>query len=307
MKYALAVLISALAALLLPAQAENNAAAISAPAVVEQGGRGALYRIRHEASTVWLFGTVHVGRPEFARLGGAVEHALAQVDRLVLELDIRDNTSLQRAMDRYGLYPEDDGIERHVAADTLAQLQRTLAGFGIELAQVRRMRPWMVTNLLIGLELDRNGYRRQYAAEYILIEGAAGKPVRELETVEYQMSLFDGMNEALQEAYLREALDELESGRALAKASELIETWAAADLAKLEAHGRTLLTEDTKTAEFMRRVLLDGRNPQMASKVEALLREEGNSFVGVGTLHLLGETGLPALLRQRGYQVERVY
>lgn len=307
MKFALAILLSAVAALLLPAHAENNAAGTTAPASGLTKGRGALYQIQHEGRTAWLFGTVHVGRPEFAPLGGAVERALAQADRLVLELDIRDNAPLQRAMGKYGLYQEGDGIERHVAADTLAQLQRTLAGFGIELANVRRMRPWMVANLLMGLDLDRNGYHRQYAAEYILLAGAAGKPVRELETVEYQMSLFDGMDDALQEVYLREALAELESGQALSKARVLIETWAAADRVTLEAHCRAMLEEETKTAEFTRRVLLGERNPGMANKVEALLREEGSSFVGVGMLHLLGEDGLPALLRQRGYRVERVY
>jgi uncharacterized protein YbaP (TraB family) len=30
-------------------------------------------------------------------------------------------------------------------------------------------------------------------------------------------------------------------------------------------------------------------------------------FIGVGLLHLLGANGLPELLAQRGYLVERVY
>lgn len=45
----------------------------------------------------------------------------------------------------------------------------------------------------------------------------------------------------------------------------------------------------------------------MASKIEALLREDETTFVGGGLLHMVGETGVPILLRQRGYEVEKLY
>ncbi len=57
----------------------------------------------------------------------------------------------------------------------------------------------------------------------------------------------------------------------------------------------------------MQQVLLARRNPAMAHKIELLLKSERASFVGVGLLHLVGEAGLPSLLRQRGYQVEKLY
>jgi len=308
MKYALALLLSAVAALLAPAQAENNPPTSSAlPDAPAAHGRGALYRVQHDGHTAWLFGTVHVGRPDFAPLGSTVERALAQAGRLVLELDIRDNAPLQQAMSRHGLYPQHDDIEQHVSADTLAQLQHTLDDFDIPFAQVRRMKPWLIANLLLGLDLDRHGYRRRDAAEYLLLAAAPGKPVQELESVDYQMSLFDGMDEALQEDYLRETLAELGNGQALQKTRALLDAWAAGDSTTLDAHWQELLAENTRTAEFTQRVLLGQRNPAMADKVEALLRTEDSSFVGVGMLHLLGEGGLPALLRQRGYRVERVY
>jgi uncharacterized protein YbaP (TraB family) len=45
----------------------------------------------------------------------------------------------------------------------------------------------------------------------------------------------------------------------------------------------------------------------MAAAIEHIMHDTPVSFVGVGLLHLLGKQGLPQLLRQRGYQVERVY
>lgn len=312
MKLKLAVLLI-VAGFLQPAHAENNAAASAAIQAARAAtaqpapARGALYRIHHEGRTAYLYGTIHVGRPEFVPLGAEVERALAQAHKLVLELDIRDERPLQGALQKHGLYAEGDGIESHLSAQTMTRLRQTLERFGMPLAQVQRMKPWLVANLLMGLDLDRNGYRRQYGAEYALLASASGKTIGELETAEYQMSLFDSMDAAQQEAYLNEAMTELDDGRALKKARALIDAWAGADHAGVERVWKELREEDTSTSAFTQRVLLDQRNPDMANKVEALLREEERSFVGVGMLHLIGDGGLPALLRQRGYRVERVY
>ena len=45
----------------------------------------------------------------------------------------------------------------------------------------------------------------------------------------------------------------------------------------------------------------------MAAQIDQLMGKGGVLFVGVGLLHLLGDNGLPQLLGQRGYLVERVY
>jgi uncharacterized protein YbaP (TraB family) len=57
--------------------------------------------------------------------------------------------------------------------------------------------------------------------------------------------------------------------------------------------------------EFMKR-LLDDRNPGLAQKVDALHRSGKQVFAAVGSLHLVGPNGLPALMEKMGYQVEQV-
>jgi hypothetical protein len=131
--------------------------------------------------------------------------------------------------------------------------------------------------------------------------------VDELESAEYQMTLFDGMEDGMQEQYLHENLIELGDGSALKKARLLIDAWAGANDDAAEDFLRESLKEKTTSSEFTRRVLLDRRNPEMADKIEALLKRDESVFVGVGMLHLLGASGLPALLRERGYEVEKLY
>jgi hypothetical protein len=45
----------------------------------------------------------------------------------------------------------------------------------------------------------------------------------------------------------------------------------------------------------------------MTDKIAALLNGGGTAFVAVGLLHLVGEHGVPNLLAQKGYVVEKLY
>jgi uncharacterized protein YbaP (TraB family) len=64
---------------------------------------------------------------------------------------------------------------------------------------------------------------------------------------------------------------------------------------------------DSVSAGFMQRVLLGKRNPEMAANIERIMQQDQVAFVGVGLLHLVGDDGLPQLLKRRGYQVEQLY
>ncbi|RJF99899.1 TraB/GumN family protein [Noviherbaspirillum saxi] len=297
------------------AHAENNAtAAASAQAALAATGmsdapqRGSLYRIRHHGNIAWLFGTIHVGKPAFYPLEQEVTTALQRAGKLVLEIDIRDNGPFQRALHAHGMYPSDDGIEGHLSAESLASLRKALEQHGISLDSVRRFKPWLLANMLIGLDLERHGYHRSHGLEsFLLAQAGHAKAVQELESAEYQMSLYDGMSDAMQEQYLRENLAELADGNALRKAQALIDAWSRADGNAVERFILEAANEKTASSDFLQKVLLDRRNPEMANKIEALLRNEESSFVGVGLLHLMGETGLPKLLRERGYEVEKLY
>jgi len=301
------VLLSVIASLFLPLTYGENNAGLAAAQAKFTSKRGTLYRIRHHSNTVWLFGTIHVGRADFFPLPSEAMQALAQADQLVLELDVRDENSFQAALQKYGMYADDDTIDRHLSPDTLKALHTELNRAGIPLEQIARLKPWVVANLLVAQQLERAGYDRRYSIEAFLLTQAANKPLQELESAEYQMSLFDGMRAAEQEQYLREQLAGLSSGDALRQSRALIDAWADANDAALERALRDSLAGDSLSSGFMQHVLLEQRNPQMTAKIATLLAEGEKSFVAVGLLHLLGKNGLPALLQQRGYEVVKVY
>ena len=271
--------------------------------------RGTLYRVTHQGNTAYLFGTIHVGKPAFLPLEGEALRALAEATTLVVELDTGNSASFQGAIKKYGMYGAGDTIEKHLSSDSLKQLRQGLDRAGIALQNVVTMKPWFLANVLLALDLEHNGYQRRHGTENFLLAFAKthAKTVQELETADYQLSLFDSMTENEQEQYMNENLAAISDGDALKKARSLIDAWGKADGTALEALLRDERDEKTLSAAFTQRMLLDKRNPEMTDKIDALLKHGASAFIAVGLLHLLGEQGLPMLLQQRGYVVQKLY
>ena len=53
--------------------------------------------------------------------------------------------------------------------------------------------------------------------------------------------------------------------------------------------------------------MLDARNPGMAAGIAALHESGQKVFAAVGSLHMIGPSGLPALMAHRGYRVEQIH
>lgn len=271
--------------------------------------RGTLYRIDYHGRSSYLFGTVHVGQAAFYPLEPQVMQALRHTERLALEVDIRNTAAFQQAILRYGAYPNGETIDRHLPADELAQLKQTLESAGIPFANVARMKPWMVATVLLVQTMAQHGYPAEQGIErYFLSEAAQQKKtVLELESIDYQLSLFDRLDEKQQQDYLRETMRDIADGAAVDKGIALIDAWSRADGKAMRAALDEMLNDDDASSRFIEHMLLAQRNPRMADRIASWLDSGKTTFVAVGTLHLLGEQGIPALLKQRGYQVRRLY
>lgn len=284
----------------------SSGAAVSGPTAPRN--KSALFKVSRAGEVAYLFGTVHIGNASLYPLAAEVGGALAAADELVLELDTRDEAAFQLALTRHARYPAGETIAGHVSADTLARLRAALHAEGIALSNVDQLKPWLLANYLMGLELQRSGLQRTLGNESFLLEQvkARGTVVTGLESADYQLALFDTMSGEEAERYLREALDQLADGRSLRAAKASIAAWRSGDPAALDAMMADAVDGGSVMAEFTRRMILGKRNPEMAQGIERIMKPGKTAFVGVGLLHLLGDDGLPKLLAQRGFTVERV-
>lgn len=271
--------------------------------------RGLFYQVRKGDKTAYLFGTIHLGRPDFYPLDLATTRALAQSSELVVEVDISQADRMQAALQRHAMLPGGQTLDAVLPPALGKRLQVQLDAHGIPKAALQPVKPWAAAVTLMAGLAEKMGYSPELATDDYLIQLAKqfGKPITELESADEQFALFDGLSQAEQLAYLDESLTLFESRQAQGDLEALLTAWLANDAESLHQQWRESLRDSPRSAEWMERVIVDERNVRMADKIDQMVANGHAPFVAVGALHLTGETGLPALLEARGYRVTNLY
>lgn len=278
-------------------------AGAAAPAAAQRFEQGLLWRIEGPgAPPSHVFGTVHVDDPRVTRLPPAVARALEQAHSLTIELAFTP-ANLQ-ALAGSMLLQDGRDLPAIVGAELFAKAAAATTGFGPPEPVLRLFKPWAVALLLMAPR-----QKPEHVLDYALMRLAMerGIPVHELESVEEQIAVFDGMAEADQVALLGRAVREHE--RLPRTVGRILAAYLARDLAAMWRISQEGSDEDAQARRlnevFVQRVL-EARNTRMAERIETRLKE-GGAFIAVGALHLYGERGLLARIERRGWRVTRVY
>jgi uncharacterized protein YbaP (TraB family) len=154
----------------------------------------------------------------------------------------------------------------------------------------------------------RLGLQPAYGIDLFLAQLARQmhKTLHSIETPESQAALLVSDDPRKTARNVEDVLEELESGNGPRILGRLARAWRAGDLEGLSSYAQwcECLKTPEQRADFAK--LVDERNPLMADRIVALHAQGKVLFVAVGSLHLVGAIGLPALLRARGFEVERV-
>lgn len=126
-----------------------------------------------------------------------------------------------------------------------------------------------------------------------------------LETIDEQLAFFTGLGEQAHVALLRQAVADRE--RVLEDFEALLAAYLDSDIQQLQQLARRQLSELPQSVQKDFRVQgITRRNIEMARRAQPLL-DQGAALIAVGALHLPGEKGLVALLREQGNRVEAIY
>ena len=265
--------------------------------------RGFLWRATKNGRSSYLYGTVHVAKRDWIYPGATVIRAAGASDTVALELDMLDpDIALRLAAGMTG--SSAPALPPALAARLRAQAERAC----LPMEMLSPMPPELQVTTLAVMAGRADGFDPSYAIDVFLAGLARGlkKSVVSLETPESQLKVLLSEDPKETVAMVQKELDELESGRARAMLRRIADTWAEGRLDDLQHYEQWCGCADTAEDRHALRRLLDDRNPGMAARV-AELHESGHSvFAAVGSLHMIGPAGLPALLAKRGYQVERI-
>ncbi|MGE5161373.1 MAG: TraB/GumN family protein [Betaproteobacteria bacterium] len=268
--------------------------------------RGFLFEIRKGSQASLLFGTVHVGRPDFYPLPASRMSRLARVDALVLEADISDMARAAAATQKHAMYGQgEDGLDKRLPPATLKRAEAALARHGVDARPMMRLKPWMLASTLALFEAAQAGYLQGLGVESWLVAWAksGNLPILEFEGIDQQFSLFESAPWSTQVAFLDEALQSLESKAAQREIDRIVRAWETADRPALERLLSEMQAQTSVGARFTVDTILFGRHPAMVRRIDTLMADGRNYLFAVGALHLVGPRGLVEMLRAQGYTV----
>jgi uncharacterized protein YbaP (TraB family) len=279
-------------------------AALVLPARAQQPSRNFIWKITKDQRAIYLVGSVHLLTKDFYPLSPALDASFKDSDLLVEEANLDDllSPTSQALLLQRGLLPGGQTVDKVVAPATYQLVVQRIAALGMPLEPLKRFKPWMLAITLEEFEWQKAGFDAMLGLDRHFHDRARvdGKLIQGLETVDFQISLFDQMSAEDQDRMLAETLKNVDSERT--NIQKLTEAWKAGDAATVEK----IALDDVKSDPAMYDRLLVSRNRAWMPKIEILFSRPAPAFVVVGAAHLIGPDGLLAMLKARGYQVSQL-
>lgn len=261
----------------------------------------AMWVVRDQDSTMYLFGTVHVLKPETKWRTPAIDAAFKEATEVWLEIDVlaaQNPAALQPFMALMidPVTPLSKRIPEALHARVAAKAQE----LGMAPTQLEPLRTWLVGVTLAVGSMVKQGFDPNSGVDKVIATSLDGRGLRTLETLEQQFGFMSGLPEATQVALIEDTLQHLATPDYI---DRLIGSWAAGDVGTLDA----LYLADMRTRfPEAYAVFLTKRNAAWAETLAKELAGAGTDFVAVGALHLVGPDSVPAMLKARGFTVEQV-
>jgi uncharacterized protein len=286
------------------ARAQTASPVPGAPTAVQRTANPALWVVKDEDTTIYLFGTIHL-LPEGLNWNlGAVKAAFEASDTLKLEIaNIEAETPLiQAAMAEKGLLPAGARLGDGLTPTQLDQLDRVEREAGLPPKALDPMRPWLASTVLAVTMVQKLGLDPTKGVDKTLdsLARARGIPVEGFESGAEQINFLAGMSEEQQREMLVSTLVEWDKGREMVEG--MVNAWARGDANRV---GR-LISGSLRSQPDLARVLLTDRNQRWADWIASRMAAPGTVFVAVGAGHLAGPDSVQTYLRRKNIRAQRV-
>ncbi len=273
------------------------------PGILQAEQKGLIWEVSSKDTRAYIVGSVHLFKEALYPLNEQIEKSFQESEVAVFEVDMKEMDSGLLQFQQKGLYPEGDSLDKHISKETLDILLPRLSSYGIPFEIAKRFRPWMLAMTIQSIEYQKLGFRPEFGIDRYFYEKAKDKEIKGLESIEYQLGLFDSLSDHEQEIYLLYTILEIEKTSSYAET--IIKAWVEGNLKILEEIIYQPLKEKPELLPIYKRLFLD-RNRAMVSKIEDFLKTKKRYFIVVGAGHLAGEEGIIELLKKKGYRIRQL-
>ncbi len=251
----------------------------------------------------YLFGTIHMLCKEDAFLSPKMQEAISTADKVYLEIDMNNLFEMVSVMSKMKMN-NDTTLADLLTKEEYTKIKEYFENNSAPLpfSMLETYKPMLATSLL--MESNLSSCKQQVAMEQLVMDEAKkkGKKIHGLETMAYQMSIFDSIPYKLQaqELYKTITADKNNAG-VENEFQEMMNAYKEQDLEKL---GKMISKTEDGMMQYQD-LLLNNRNRNWVVKLKTIMPEK-SVVVAVGAGHLPGELGVINLLRKEGYTVTPV-
>ncbi|MEM7551367.1 MAG: TraB/GumN family protein [Bacteroidota bacterium] len=240
----------------------------------------------------YVYGTIHIICPDDFLLTEETKEAVAESEQIIMELDFDDPEMTakfqQLSVSTDGLNLKDHLDEaEHEMFNTFFKSR-----YGITMDQLGVMKPIALLSMVLPAGMDC-AQPASYELSFLQMKGE--KEILGLETVEYQIGVFDEIKLEEQVGWLKEYIGDLEILKS--EFDEMTDVYLKQDVEELH----DLVLSSPQFSDYAD-ALLYKRNANWIPKLEEMMKEK-SSFIAVGAGHLGSDKGVLALLKAEGYDV----
>jgi uncharacterized protein YbaP (TraB family) len=261
----------------------------------------ALWVIKDEDTTIYLFGSIHVLKPGLGWFDDGVKTAFDSSDQLVLELVDLPAAETQALFGKLAMDQQGKTLRSKMNDADRAVYDAAMGKLGIPSPSFDPFEPWAAGIAMSLMAMQKAGFDPNSGVEKQLTAAAkvSNKPIAGLETAEFQLGIFDTLPEADQIAFLVETAKMIDDTNSMM--DKMVNMWGSADTESLAQ-----LLNEGMTSRTLYDALLTKRNANWAKWISAQMKKPGVTFMAVGAGHLAGSTSVQALLPAYGLTATRV-
>jgi hypothetical protein len=262
----------------------------------------ALWTVHSQNATAYLLGAIHILPPNVIWHTPKIDAAIDASDTFVFEapLDDAGKAAILDFIRAHGTLPAGTTLPSLLDEQGRKDYQDALALTKVPPDRLDKMRPWLAAIVLETAYMEQQHYSPLSGVDrqILALAQARKKSLRYFETDQQQLAMLAPPDKDLEVKEFDAGLRQFQSDAN--SLGPLVDAWSHGNAALV---GR-LMNKELDKEPGAKKELIDNRNDAWMAQLDKMLEEHHTYFITVGTGHLVGPRGVPALLRAKGYMVD---
>lgn len=257
----------------------------------------------------YLYGTIHLIPKNDFFLTDATKKVFDASQKVTFEINMKEmnNPMAMISIFTKAMMPNGKTLKDFLNAEDYGLVQRKFDSIGMPLKMLERIKP-MFLSVMLGTDgekmtaegggISEASKSTSYEMEFLQMGEKQKKEFGGLETVEFQMGIFDSIPYKVQAEMLVKTIKNGSAGND--DLGKMVEMYKKQDI---EAMSKMLQSDDQNELAGYENMLINSRNTSWIPLMAKAMFEK-SIFFAVGAGHLGGEKGVVNLLKKEGYTVK---